>query len=280
MTQAPKVAVLPRWQPTSLLRSPHCRGDSSHLRLTTITPPTSADGTLGPRLGPLTYPNAAGVGSPSTTSGRPPPTARLPEPLPYGDQVHPRVARVARVARFVPIAVGAFLALGACSSGADLSVAGIGSTTGRNGFAVTPVKGFASLTSFARESTCEGPGDYSPGLNFVAVPAHTAALALTMIDTDAPGGKVYWIQLLPGDADGIEQHTLTPGAQELTNDFGEATYDGPCPPAGPPHHFVLSLYALPTPLTPPPGADPHTVVAAIRTAATTTASLTVTYTKG
>ncbi|MEO3937610.1 YbhB/YbcL family Raf kinase inhibitor-like protein [Dermatophilaceae bacterium Soc4.6] len=186
-----------------------------------------------------------------------------------------------QAARLVPVVVGLFLLLSACSATPDLSsVPGSGSTTGRSGFALAPATGFASSTAFARESTCEGSGDLSPGLDFVGVPADTAALALTMVDTDAPGGRVHWIQLLPGDAVGIKQHVLAPGARELTNDFGEATYDGPCPPAGPPHHYVLSLVALATPFTATAGADPRAVVAAIRSAATATASLTVTYAKG
>jgi len=28
------------------------------------------------------------------------------------------------------------------------------------------------------------------------------------------------------------------------NDFGEVGYGGPCPPPGPAHHYVFTLYAL------------------------------------
>ncbi len=148
---------------------------------------------------------------------------------------------------------------------------------GRDGFALVPGPGFVSSAAFARESTCQGPGDLSPGLNFVDVPSGTAALALTMVDTDDPGGRVHWIQILPGNAQGIEQHTLALGARELVDDFGEATYDGLCPPAGPARHYVLNLLALAAPFAAPPAADPHAVVAALQSAATATASLTVTY---
>ncbi|MFF4795709.1 hypothetical protein ACFY2M_39780 [Streptomyces sp. NPDC001276] len=68
-----------------------------------------------------------------------------------------------------------------------------------------------------------------PGSRSRSVPAGTAELALPMVDLNDQ--KVHWLQVGLPAAAGTKAHTLTPGAQELLNDLGDATYDGPCPPA-------------------------------------------------
>jgi len=111
-------------------------------------------------------------------------------------------------------------------------------------FALLPGDGFTSAGTFDRASTCDGAGDLSPGLTFHSVPDGTAELAVSMVDLD--NGKVHWLQVaIPVTARALVQHRLIPGAQELLNDLGEATYDGPCPPSGSTHHYELTLYALP-----------------------------------
>jgi hypothetical protein len=70
-----------------------------------------------------------------------------------------------------------------------------------------------------------------------------------MFDPDARKGNGWWHWLLWNIPSG--EHQLTPGAVppgsvQGRNDFGQAAYDGPCPPAGdPPHHYLFTLYALP-----------------------------------
>ena len=40
---------------------------------------------------------------------------------------------------------------------------------------------------------------------------------------------------------------LPAGSKQLDSDFGEPGWGGPCPPAGHgPHHYVFTVYALPT----------------------------------
>jgi Raf kinase inhibitor-like YbhB/YbcL family protein len=135
--------------------------------------------------------------------------------------------------------------------------------------------GFISSTQFDRSSTCDNPGDYSPGLSFQWIPQGTAQLALTMVDIDID--KVHWIQLIPSTVTGIAQHHLATGGTELRNDFGEATYDGPCPPRGSTHHYVLTLSALPSKYIATAGADPHAAISGIGQLAFATTSLMVTY---
>ena len=68
--------------------------------------------------------------------------------------------------------------------------------------------------------------------------------ALTMRDPDA--SFTHWVAWgLPGSTTGIEQGRLPAGATEGTNDFGDHSYGGPCPPEGDdPHRYVFTIYAL------------------------------------
>ncbi|MGW4821750.1 YbhB/YbcL family Raf kinase inhibitor-like protein [Streptomyces sp. NPDC004227] len=126
--------------------------------------------------------------------------------------------------------------------------------------------------------TCASPHDYSPGLTFKNVPSGTAELALSMVDLNDQ--KVHWLQVgLPATASGTKAHTLTPGARELLNDLGEATYDGPCPPAGHTHKYQLTLYALRDPLPASFGQNtsPSQTLKELRSHADATAVLIVPY---
>ena len=94
------------------------------------------------------------------------------------------------------------------------------------------------------EFTCQGK-DISPPLSISRVPRGARALDLVMRDPDAPGGNfIHWdltgfspavTRLAPGQ---------TPaGARVGKNDFGTLGYRGPCPPAGRPHHYVVTVTA-------------------------------------
>lgn len=113
--------------------------------------------------------------------------------------------------------------------------------------ALTRGQGFDQSGAFTSLMTCDDPQDYSPGLNFADVPTGTAELALVMVDLDV--NKIHWLQLgIPAGAHGLTAHQLIPGAREALNDFGEATYTGPCPPHGSTHRYQLTLYALREPM--------------------------------
>ena len=131
---------------------------------------------------------------------------------------------------------------------------------------------------FKRSSTCDDPGhDYSPELAFEQTRG-AASLALTMVDLD--NAKVHWIQTgIPGDSEGIKEHTLVSGAREWTNDLGEATYDGPCPPPGETHRYRLTLYivAEPPDLTTP--STPTDAVRELERVATSRSSAEASYTR-
>ncbi len=85
-----------------------------------------------------------------------------------------------------------------------------------------------------------------PALEWKNAPASTKSFALTERDPDAPiaGGFYHWVV-----------YDVPPGTSSLSrapygsNRLGRAStgkpeYYGPCPPPGPAHHYIFTLYAL------------------------------------
>ncbi|HTJ59313.1 MAG TPA: YbhB/YbcL family Raf kinase inhibitor-like protein [Devosiaceae bacterium] len=131
--------------------------------------------------------------------------------------------------------------------------------------------------TFATQLVCpkyEG-SSVSPELSWSGVPHRAKSLAISMYDPDAktpdPKVKGHWHWLLvdiptstTSLAQGIASQggALPTGMVSLPNGAGHAAYDGPCPPPGNPHHYQITLYALP---------EASLDAAAIVTAADTTA---------
>jgi Raf kinase inhibitor-like YbhB/YbcL family protein len=114
--------------------------------------------------------------------------------------------------------------------------------------------------------TCDGK-DVSPQLTWSGVPAGTETLAIIMKDPDAPSGTFYhWIAFnLQNTLTNLPQGAALPaGAREGKNDFGNTQYNGPCPPKGKAHRYIITLYALNTTLDLPQGADAQTVLSAMK----------------
>lgn len=102
--------------------------------------------------------------------------------------------------------------------------------------------------------TCEGQ-DISPPLEWGEPPSGTRAFALIMDDPDAPVGVfTHWVifNIASDSRQLVEaiptQSQLPDGALQGKNDFDRTGYGGPCPPAGPTHHYQFTLYALDQPL--------------------------------
>jgi Raf kinase inhibitor-like YbhB/YbcL family protein len=104
--------------------------------------------------------------------------------------------------------------------------------------------------------TCEGE-NISPPLEWSGVPEGTRSFALVVDDPDAPDPAapkrvfVHWVLFdLPADKRALSEgagQALPPEAGVGRNDWGEASYGGPCPPIGR-HRYVHKLYALDTTL--------------------------------
>ncbi len=90
---------------------------------------------------------------------------------------------------------------------------------------------------------CRG-SNRRPVLRWANVPTGVRSFALIERDPDAPipGGFYHWVVY------DVPAGTRSLGASDAgrtgVSSTGQARYFGPCPPPGPAHHYVFTLYAL------------------------------------
>jgi Raf kinase inhibitor-like YbhB/YbcL family protein len=96
-------------------------------------------------------------------------------------------------------------------------------------------------------------GDQSPPLAWRHAPHRTRSFVLVVYDTTA--AFTHWgMYNIPASAGGLPANAGVAGSAfgtEVNNDFGDPSYDGPCPPPGlapDVHHYVFTVYALDTEL--------------------------------
>jgi Raf kinase inhibitor-like YbhB/YbcL family protein len=106
------------------------------------------------------------------------------------------------------------------------------------------------IASTYLNTDCRG-GNLSPALAWSGAPAATRSFAVTVYDPDAPkaGGWWHWLAFdLPAATTNLKRGAarsgLPQGSRQGRNDYGRATYDGPCPPPGPPHRYIFTVWAL------------------------------------
>ena len=102
---------------------------------------------------------------------------------------------------------------------------------------------------------CTG-GNASPALTWKNAPKDTKSFAITMYDPDAPTGSGWWHWVaynipaattsLATGAGAADNSALPAGTAQGRTDFGAPGYGGPCPPAGKPHHYIFTAFALKT----------------------------------
>ena len=149
--------------------------------------------------------------------------------------------------------------------GLGLAMLAAAATTGaaqspKGGFAVTssevkPGQMMAAAQVFNGMS-CTG-GNTSPSLEWKGAPANAKSFAITMYDPDAPTGSGWWhwvvynipagVTKLPAGAGSAGSSAMPTGAKQGNTDFGTPGYGGPCPPKGPVHHYVFTVFALDVP---------------------------------
>jgi Raf kinase inhibitor-like YbhB/YbcL family protein len=103
------------------------------------------------------------------------------------------------------------------------------------------------------QDDCKG-GNRSPELTWHDAPPGTRSFAVTMFDQDAPGrGWWHWaVAGIPATVSSLPENASSSGfltklgAVEARNDFDTDGYGGPCPPAGKPHRYIVTVYALST----------------------------------
>lgn len=128
---------------------------------------------------------------------------------------------------------------------------------------------FKDGDTMPQKLTCDGL-NISPDLQWPSAPSDTKSFAIVMDDPDAPLGFTHWIAYnIPPDtrdvAEGASTHNKRfDHAAEGVNSFGDIGYGGPCPPSGPPHHYVFHVYALDVNPALPPGQARDQLAAAVR----------------
>ncbi|WP_128330850.1 YbhB/YbcL family Raf kinase inhibitor-like protein [Apibacter sp. HY039] len=105
---------------------------------------------------------------------------------------------------------------------------------------------------------CNGE-NMSPQLFWENVPIQTQSFAITIFDPDAPTGSGWWhwvaynipsdIREMKANAGNITKKIAPLGTIQSKTDYGTYGYGGPCPPTGDrPHQYIITIYALDTPL--------------------------------
>ncbi len=89
-----------------------------------------------------------------------------------------------------------------------------------------------------------GGANRRPALYWANVPAGVRSFALVERDPDAPlpGGFYHWVVYdVPAAARSLGGSSA---GKTGVSSAGRAAYFGPCPPPGPAHHYIFTLYAL------------------------------------
>lgn len=96
-------------------------------------------------------------------------------------------------------------------------------------------------------------GNQSPELSWSGAPQGTRSFVVTTYDVTA--AFTHWgMYNISGHSTGLPENAGVPGSSygpQIVNNFGNAEYDGPCPPANVApyvHHYVFTVYALDTDL--------------------------------
>lgn len=143
--------------------------------------------------------------------------------------------------------------------------------------------GWEAGTRIPESYTADGP-DRSPKIQFDGVPTGVRSFALIFDDPDAPGGTwVHWVLYnLPGSTrelpEGVPRTERLPdGAVQGRNSWEKIGYQGPSPPPGSPHRYILHLYALDQPIGTNPGLTAKELRSAVESHTVATATYLGTY---
>jgi hypothetical protein len=134
----------------------------------------------------------------------------------------------------------------ACGGGSSKSSATSSAGSG-SGTSIAVRSDYKPGARIPRVHTCDGR-DVSPALHATGLPDGTKELVVSMRDPDAPGGNfIHWViaHLTPaGGSLSLAPGTVPSGAVLGKNSYGSLGYRGPCPPSGPAHHYVITVFAL------------------------------------
>lgn len=97
---------------------------------------------------------------------------------------------------------------------------------------------------------CDGQNQ-SPQLSWSNAPEGTKSFAITIHDSDAPTGSGWWHWIvidIPSNTTSLARGAGSEGATgmlQIKNDYGSASFGGPCPPEGHGiHTYTITIHAL------------------------------------
>lgn len=95
-----------------------------------------------------------------------------------------------------------------------------------------------------RKFTCEGK-DILPPLYWTDVPEGTRGFVLLMVDIDTPKPFLHlFLYNLPPTLRSLRNDAIPDKVAYLVNEFGNLSYNGPCPPRGKRHTYRFMLVAV------------------------------------
>ncbi len=94
--------------------------------------------------------------------------------------------------------------------------------------------------------TCQGP-NVNPPIAISGVSDQAKSLVVILYESDRRNGNTYnWIVVnINPTITEIKENSIPEGGIHLVNDYGSATYVGPCPTEEGKHDYVYKIYALP-----------------------------------
>lgn len=126
--------------------------------------------------------------------------------------------------------------------------------------------------------TCDG-ANLSPALSWTAAPTGTVEIALTMVDSDAPGFVHWALAGIDPLSTALGEGIVPEFAIQGLNSSGTPGYTGPCPPTGS-HRYEFTVHYLAQQTELGDGAAGADLLAAIDGATFALARLTGTYSRG
>lgn len=153
---------------------------------------------------------------------------------------------------------GTLLAVGAAGAAGTAGAAGAAGAgaAAKRPFTLTSTA-FAENAPIPTAFSCNGTGTRPP-LAWKGAPAGTRALAIAVIDPDAPtaGGFTHWLawNIAPGKGGAGSLGSAAAVPRQGASSVGSPLWIAPCPPSGV-HRYIFTLTALRAPLALAAGAD-------------------------
>lgn len=119
-----------------------------------------------------------------------------------------------------------------------------GPSTGGTGAALSVSSPDLASGTYPPALTCDG-ADRPPAVVWSGGPSRTRAIAIELLDPDAPQGTfTHWLAFMDGAGAGRLVQPFPGSLVQGANSAGKTGYWGPCPPAGSTHHYHLTVLAV------------------------------------